>query len=894
VFGPLFLILVVGLFMSCMCLNIKKSDWQDAQNFINMLALTTFSLARNGLHTSAVCGFARASLYMERGKELYKGLDSYLALQVFEIPMGAFFAIVCYLVMWLPVGWGYDAPDRLAKSILLFMIAAQAFRAMFTAVQLSSKTSPSARIIATFTVVDATGGIFLKYLDIPVYARWLCYSNPFFFVMVGLTQIEFTNYEYAGFQQHIVHNYGFDEFSLWQCYYYLGVQYAVYALLGFYLFAVVDMSGKRVVELGYGEAPLVKVAKKLNPFGGKGKQPDAKDENGLISRKGYGSNTVMPMALANNKLPSVLQYINITYEVVNSENEVKTILHGVSFNIKRSTMFAIMGPSGAGKTSLLKIIGGFHQGGVMNATYLAGITPDDLGYVTADDMLPVLDTVEEVLTFYAEFGLPLSMTKSEKEERVQNVMDLMALNHIQRTFVGGQLGAGISVRGVSGGEKRRVSIGCALLKNPAVVVLDEPTSGLDSSKASEVMEACEQLTRLGRTVICTIHQPRIDIFNMFHYVMYVAAGEVVYVGPPHLTAPAFEQATGGKCNANENLADFVIDCLVGLNHDEIVDLQSRLPRNHGPTVPLEEDLHPIRINSPPPETLSMGRKMTLVSKRLLREIWRDQEQMVERFKFMVITTIIFALPSCGLDKHQLFTSEVTNRKGLSMLLLKFITVQASNTIPVIQQGRALSMHEMKLGFYRPFEFYASQVMIYTALFSTTTSAVGFHLTYALAGYTTGYMSWLVGWANFFMMSCLSEIMAVILAVNLPSYPAAAGAYTGFFVCCLIPLCGLFVATPDLPYIMRGIAYYNPMYYTSATDIINQFQGRPLVKDDDMGFYTDYTNGDQVIREFGFDRITGNKYYNLGIVTVQTVLLCVVGYRSLYQLLRQTMMTTADA
>jgi hypothetical protein len=123
-----------------------------------MLALTTFSLARNGLHTSAVCGFARASLYMEKGKELYKGLDAYVALQLFEIPMGAFFSIVCYLVMWLPVGWGYDAPDRLAKSILLFMVAAQAFRAMFTAVQLSSKTSPSARIIATFTIVDATGG----------------------------------------------------------------------------------------------------------------------------------------------------------------------------------------------------------------------------------------------------------------------------------------------------------------------------------------------------------------------------------------------------------------------------------------------------------------------------------------------------------------------------------------------------------------------------------------------------------------------------------------------------------------------------------------------------------------------------------------------------------------
>jgi hypothetical protein len=62
--------------------------------------------------------------------------------------MGAFFSIVCYLVMWLPVGWGYDAPDRLAKSILLFMIAAQAFRAMFTAVQVRARpTAPHGELV---------------------------------------------------------------------------------------------------------------------------------------------------------------------------------------------------------------------------------------------------------------------------------------------------------------------------------------------------------------------------------------------------------------------------------------------------------------------------------------------------------------------------------------------------------------------------------------------------------------------------------------------------------------------------------------------------------------------------------------------------------------------------
>jgi ABC-type uncharacterized transport system ATPase subunit len=86
---------------------------------------------------------------------------------------------------------------------------------------------------------------------------------------------------------------------------------------------------------------------------------------------------------------------------------VKTILHGVSFNIKRSTMFAIMGPSGAGKTSLLKIIGGFHQGGVMNATYLAGITPDDLGCVP----LPLPSTLYPAPTPCPHLGVGLKRVK---------------------------------------------------------------------------------------------------------------------------------------------------------------------------------------------------------------------------------------------------------------------------------------------------------------------------------------------------------------------------------------------------------------------------------------------------------------------------------------------------
>lgn len=888
VFGPLFLALVTGLFLACMCLNINKDTFLQAQNFMNMLALTVFTLARNGLHTSAVCGFARTCWYQEKSKDLYKAGESFLALQFFEVPMGCFFGIVCYLVMWIPVGWGYDNIDRLAKSILLFMFSAQAFRSLFAVVQLSSRMSSSPRIIATFSLIEATGGLFMKWKMMPIYMRWVCYINPFFYTIMGLTMIEFDNFEYPDEDQHIVKDYGFDDYDLSFAFYMLTALFAFYTVLSFYLYAQADFSAKRVVDGVSGEAPLTKAVNKVNPFK-KGRGDPLMDGKG---GGGYGS-TGSPSMLALNdaNLPQTLQYINITYSVLDAEGQHKEIIHGVSFNIKRGTMFAIMGPSGAGKTSLLKIIGGFNQAGTMNATYLAGITPDELGYVTADDLLPVLETCHEVLMFYAEFGLPASIAAEEKKERVTHVMELMGLNHVRNSFVGGSLGTGVAVRGISGGEKRRVSIGCALLKNPAVVVLDEPTSGLDAVKAMEVLETCEQLTRHGRTIICTIHQPRLDIYNMFSHVMYVAMGEVVYVGPPQMSVPVLEQASGRRVGQNENPADFVLDCLVGLEHEEIVDMMSRIPKNLGPQVTAQDDMRPVRGTQQTPEhhELTAGKRFQLITNRLLREIWRDQEQAVERIKFIIITCTIFSLPYDNLDNHHLRASEVANRRGLMMLMTKFCVVQASNTIPVIQQQRALCMHEMKLGFYRPWEFYMSQVAIAVGIFSTLGSVIGFHVTWLLAGYRTGMHYWSFGWANAFIMSCFSEIMAVILATNLPSYPAAAGAFTGPFTCCLLPLCGLFIATPHLPYIMRGLAYYNPMYYCAGAEVLNQFKDRELIQDDFTGFYVGFTSGNEIVEELGYDHVTGNKYYNAGIAVAQAFLLAVVGYRSLRQLVRQGMM-----
>lgn len=141
-----------------------------------------------------------ARRYQEKSQNLYKATHAFLALLLFELPMGVFFGIVCYLCMWIPVGWGYDAPDRLARAVLLFMVASNAYRSLFTVVQLSSKSSSGPRIIALMSLLEATGGLYMKFKSIPMFCRWVCFINPTFYTMMGLVQIEYQGYLYPKYE----------------------------------------------------------------------------------------------------------------------------------------------------------------------------------------------------------------------------------------------------------------------------------------------------------------------------------------------------------------------------------------------------------------------------------------------------------------------------------------------------------------------------------------------------------------------------------------------------------------------------------------------------------------------------------------------------------------------
>jgi ABC-type multidrug transport system ATPase subunit len=158
------------------------------------------------------------------------------------------------------------------------------------------------------------------------------------------------------------------------------------------------------------------------------------------------------------------------------------------------------------------------------------------------------------LYFAAQLRLPEDWSVEKKNKRVDKILDMLGLSAVQNTIVGGH-----SVRGISGGQVKRLSIGVEIVNLPNVMFLDEPTTGLDSSISFEVMAAVRNLANQNRTVICTIHQPSHQTFDLFDTLLLMARGKVIYFGSVMESVGFFAQSPFQFFyKPHSNPADFVI------------------------------------------------------------------------------------------------------------------------------------------------------------------------------------------------------------------------------------------------------------------------------------------------------------------------------------------------
>ncbi|KIY47464.1 P-loop containing nucleoside triphosphate hydrolase protein [Fistulina hepatica ATCC 64428] len=245
------------------------------------------------------------------------------------------------------------------------------------------------------------------------------------------------------------------------------------------------------------------------------------------------------------------------------------ILNGVTTRFEAGKVNVIMGPSGSGKSSLLSLIAQrlrstplerYHADG---ALLLNGTAPDEstiralCSYVTQDDnaLLPYL-TVREMLRFAAGLRLSKSMSAVEKTRRAEEVIKMLGLSDCADNLIGSEF-----LKGISGGEKRRVSIAVQILTEPRILIADEPTSGLDAFTASSIMEVLTGLANEGRTVIITIHQSRSELFNKFGNLLLLAkGGRMAYSGPTVEMISHFGKL-GYLCPRDCNPSDWALDLI---------------------------------------------------------------------------------------------------------------------------------------------------------------------------------------------------------------------------------------------------------------------------------------------------------------------------------------------
>uniref|UniRef100_A0A0G4HW09 ABC transporter domain-containing protein n=1 Tax=Chromera velia CCMP2878 TaxID=1169474 RepID=A0A0G4HW09_9ALVE len=244
---------------------------------------------------------------------------------------------------------------------------------------------------------------------------------------------------------------------------------------------------------------------------------------------------------------------------VKVKGEEKQILKGVSGVVYGGEVLAILGPSGAGKTTLLSLLTLDKVGGIPNGeitlndqVMTSQLFRTDCAYMPQHDHLPAFLSCREALQYTVDL---CSDAKPEaNRKKVDFLIELLGLKSCEHAKCGNEF-----FKGLSGGQRRRLSLGLALAQTPRAVFLDEPTSGLDSAAAASITSFLKELAQgTGMVIVCTIHQPSTAVFNGFDKTLILSAGRTAYCGEA-VGLVDYLAAIGEPVPPNTNPADFVLD-----------------------------------------------------------------------------------------------------------------------------------------------------------------------------------------------------------------------------------------------------------------------------------------------------------------------------------------------
>ncbi|XP_066247264.1 ATP-binding cassette subfamily G member 4 [Euwallacea similis] len=252
---------------------------------------------------------------------------------------------------------------------------------------------------------------------------------------------------------------------------------------------------------------------------------------------------------------------------IRQQKGYKKILKGISGLFKSGELTAIMGPSGAGKTSLLNILTGYQKSGVEGVIRCKNGQITKIGasqyksqsrYILQDDFIISYFTVYEIMRSTTNLKIN-GFSEFKKNFLIDDILNTLGLLNLKKTLCGS----------LSGGQRKRLSIALEMIDDPPILFLDEPTTGLDSNSSNQCVQLLKTLAERGRTIVCTIHQPSSSLYYIFSYVYVMAKGKCIFQGPPVNTVP-YLSSYGLFCPKYHNPADFLME-VCSEEHGDCID-----------------------------------------------------------------------------------------------------------------------------------------------------------------------------------------------------------------------------------------------------------------------------------------------------------------------------------
>ncbi|GMN21500.1 hypothetical protein TIFTF001_045511 [Ficus carica] len=431
--------------------------------------------------------------------------------------------------------------------------------------------------------------------------------------------------------------------------------------------------------------------------------------------------------------PHSISFDDITYSIDMPQDKL-VLLKSVSGSFRPGVLTALMGVSGAGKTTLMDVLAGRKTGGYIEGDIRISGYPKKQetfarisGYCEQNDIHSPHVTVYESLLYSAWLRLPAEVDSETRKLFIEEVMELVELNPLRQALVGLP-----GINGLSTEQRKRLTIAVELVANPSIVFMDEPTSGLDARAAAIVMRTVRNTVDTGRTVVCTIHQPSIDIFEAFDELLLMKrGGQEIYVGPLgrrscHLIS-YFEAIEGvSKIKDGYNPATWMLEVTtsaqeiaLGLDFADIYKNSELYRRNKelikelGTPVPGSKDLHfPTKFS----QSFLTQCKACLWKHHL--SYWRNPSYTAVRFLFTTLGALMFGTMFWDLGSKRLSKARrrkqqnLLNAMGSMYAAVPFIGVQnASSVQPVVAIERTVFYRERAAGMYSALPYTFAQVTI---------------------------------------------------------------------------------------------------------------------------------------------------------------------------------------